>query len=471
MVQYWNEEIIRVTFIFDNGTKYVCESTSNKDDKVIVSCNKRQMEQINYNNIFGGINSNNFEVTVFDINNNLDMMNKQSPYYSYMRKGVKLVAEISYDDGVTFNNYGTFYVTEWVNSYYDGLQDVVTINSSDRLNYILNSDMPKLSMYSGTTISSLLTETLYKLGIDKNKIKIDKSLNYNLDYGVSDNEKVGYFLNDVCQAMCAVMIINDDNDVLVVPAISGYGSEYNLDSKYIISKSSSNNVNNIYNKVKLRYYKNVGSGFGDILTVNEKLDREINSFHNLLFSDKALDITEIKVDADDASVLDNIDIIDFSGYQNGIDIDINNKSGSDCDVTINVIGRYIKTSECYVYSDIEYTDNTQVISYELTNEYVQTEADAQRLANDIAKYIELMDTKIIIDTIYTPKLTCGDVLIFNDEDLGLVGRYKVIECYTSHGDEYTNQLTLISLKDTLWNDKLSWNDSKSWLENFALSQS
>ena len=470
-MQCWNDEIIKATLYFDNGKTYDCSNNSDYSDNLIVTSSKRQVEQVNYNNLFGGICSNEFSLTLYDDSNILNISNNSIPYYTYMRVGVKIIAKISYDNGVTFDDYGTFYVTEWGNSYFDGMINTVTINSCDRLQYIMNSDMPKLKAYSGVAISVLLTDTLTKLGIDKNKIKIDKSLDYNLIYGTSEDEKVGYFLNEVCQAMCAVMIIDDSDNILIVPALSGYGTKYNLDTNYIVDKKSSNNVNNIYSKVKLKYYKNVGQGFGDILTSNEILKHGVNEFHNLLFSNKALSISEIKIESDNDNALTSVEVTDFAGYQNGIDIIVYNGSKDDINVTINVIGDYIKTNENYVYSDIEYTDNKQSVSYDVTNQYVQTSYDAQLVADKLAKYIELMDTKITLDTIYTPKINCGDVLVFNDVEMNLVGKYKVISCYTLHSSNYNNEITLIPLRDTIWDDKLSWDDSKSWLENFGLSQS
>ena len=172
-MQCWNDEIIKATLYFDNGKTYECSNNSDYSDNLIVKSSKRQVEQVNYNNLFGGICSNEFSLTLYDASNILNISNNSSPYYTYMRVGVKIIAKISYDNGVTFDDYGTFYVTEWGNSYFDEMINTVTINSCDRLQYIMNSDMPKLKAYSGVAISVLLTDTLTKLGIDKNKIKIE----------------------------------------------------------------------------------------------------------------------------------------------------------------------------------------------------------------------------------------------------------------------------------------------------------
>ena len=83
-MQCWNDEIIKATLYFDNGKTYDCSNNSDYSDNLIVTSSKRQVEQVNYNNLFGGICSNEFSLTLYDASNILNISNNSSPYYTYM---------------------------------------------------------------------------------------------------------------------------------------------------------------------------------------------------------------------------------------------------------------------------------------------------------------------------------------------------------------------------------------------------
>ncbi len=458
----WNNEIIKAKFTFDNGKTYEVSSYSENNDKFITDSRKVDTEQISYTNLYGSVSSNVLTLSIFDINNYLDIENQNSPYYGYMRNGAKCELFISYDNH-KYENFGTYYVKSWSEMYRDGLHDICTIALVDELEYILNCDMPKLSAYSGVKAGDLIIKVLTGIGIKSSRIKIDKSLEINLLFGVTDDDKVGYFLNEICQALCAVIIIDKDNNILVVPALTGYGQVYELPDKYIESYETSNNQNNIYTKVKTRFAKRRGSRNGILLTDNIDVVAGENDFNSLSFSSKCLAVREIAVEDAD------IEINGFNAYQSAIDIDIDgNDNIENMDMTVS--GEYMIAVEKSVSSDINYTDSKLNTSYNIVNNYVQTEAEAQIVADKLARYIELMSKRITIRTIYTPAITTGDVLIF--EGANLYGRYKVIDTSTVFSEQYSKEITIIPLNTYgIWDDSKSWNDDLNWIENLALSQS
>lgn len=465
MVQCWNNEPIKVILTFDNGKTYET-STHSLSGYSVVSFNKNEEEQINYTNLFGSINSNEINMKLFDVLDRLNCENKKSPFYGYMRQGVEVKAYISYDDEETWEDYGTYYVTDWSGVYSNGFQDVVNIRAVDEMHYILNNDVPKLSTYSGIKADELIYRVLTGCGVDKNRIKIDKSLNTELRFGLAEDEKVGYFLNEICQALCAVAIINDHNEILIMPTLTGYNNYYDLDDKYIEIIENCNNNKSIYTNVKCRYNKRKGKSKGSILNDTVDLVVGTNNINNLEFGVSSLNIREIRVETEES-----IDIRSFSAYQNGIDIEIISDSAiEETDVTVS--GEYINSVEKYVKSEINYTDqkNNRKVSYEIFNRYVQCEEDAQIVADKMAKYIELMNHRIKLRTVYTPRIALGDILNFDNEFLQ--GKYKVIASNTSHGEVYEKNLTLIPCSTVgVWDDSKSWNDDANWLENLSLSLS
>lgn len=462
----WKNEPYKIRLTFDNKKIYEVESKYAGNDKYICSAIKDSTEQVNYTNIFGSISSNSFEVTIYDDKNYLDIENKKSPYYNYMRVGVKVEAFISYDKKASWSPYGTFYVTDWSNMYSNGSHDVVTIRAVDEMKYILNNDIPKLANYAGIRADELITRVLVGVGVSKDRIKIDNSLDTKLLFGVTEDQKVGYFLNDICQALCAVIIINDSNEILVMPALVGYNKQYVLGKSCIEQVVNKNNNKNIYTSVKCRYQKRKGKRNGAIMYDTLEIEAGNNKLNNLKFGMKALNIRELRFESDNNQLYMN----GFSAYQNGIDINLASISNIE-DVDITVSGEYITSIERYVESKINYSDhseNTRRVSYEMYNSYVQTEAEAQIIADKMARYIELNNRQITIKTVLSPKITVGDILTF-DNNL-LQGKYKVIADRVVLGAGYQKVLTIIPYNLLgVWDDSKSWNDDTNWIENIDLS--
>lgn len=463
MRQCWNDEPIKIVMYFDNGLTYETQTHSLSNNS-IVSFVKRKSEQTNFTNLFGSVTSTEISVKLFDVLDRLNIQNSGSPYYNYMGQGVEIKTYISYDNGTSWENYGTYYVSSWSGSFNNGFQDIVQIDAVDEMRYILNNDIPKLSTYSGIKAGELIKKVLVGIGIDAERIKIDKSLDTKLLFGVAEDQKVGYFLNDICQALCAVIIINDDNDILVMPALVGYGKEYNIGKECIEQVNNSNNNRNIYTYVKCKYNKRKGTQNGSILYDKVELKTGVNDFNNLKFSAKALNVREIRVESDNS-----IGFGGFTAYQDGIDIDLKSEVSED-DVDITVSGEYITSVEKYEISELNYTDkknDTRKVSYEMYNQYIQTSEEAKAICDKMARYIELNNRLIIMKTILSPMITVGDILNF-DNNL-LKGKYKVIEDRVVLGTEYTKILTLIPYDIlAVWEDDKVWDDDAMWIENISL---
>ena len=443
MKQCWDDEMIKIIMYFDNGLTYETQ-THSLGNNSIVSFRKREVEQVNYTNLFGSISSNEISIRLFDVLDRLNISNTESPYYRYMRQGVKIEAYISYLGGDYWQDYGTYYVESWSGVFSDGLQDIVQINAVDEMKYILNNDMPKLDVYSAVNIETLIKWVLSGCGVDAGRVYISPALDTSFKFGVTEDVKVGYFLNEVCQALCAVINITNSNMIKIVPALASYGNQYDLSSKYIESIENLTNTRNIYTKVKCLYDKRRGSRYGSLLYDNLELNNDEGHLNVLRFNKKALNIKEIRVESDNL-----ISFGGFMAYDRGMDAVIGNIKPEE-EVNITVSGDYITSSEKYTISDIEYADikNNRSVSYETYNKYIDTEAEAQAISDKLARFIELNNSKVRLRTIYTPKITLGDILTFSDSEL-LKGSYKVIGNETSHGTSYEKILTLIKYDGTV----------------------
>lgn len=461
MKQCWDDEPVKIIMYFDNGLTYETQ-THSLGNNSIISFRKKESEQLNYSNIFGSISSNEIYMTLFDVLDRLNSENKNSPYFNYMRHGVEIKAYISYDDGTSWDDYGTYYVSSWSGVFSDGFQDVVKISAVDEMQYILNNDIPKLSSYSGIKAGDLIKKVLVGCGVDASRIKISDSLNTSLLFGVAEDSKVGYFLNEICQALCAIININDKNEIIIEPALVGYNNQYDIDDAYIETVENLNNNKNIYTRVKCSYDKTKGKRNGSILYDTVELEAGKTDFNNLRFFNKALTVSEIRLETE-ADIYD----LRFTAYQNGIDLDVLSEKAEDVDIVLS--GKYLTTTEKYAISEIRYSDqkNNRTVSYDMYNKYIQTEAEAQVVSDTMARYIELNDRKIYMKTILSPRISIGDILNFDNELMQ--GKYKVIDNETVHGTAYEKNLTLIPYDIlAVWDDDKIWDDDAVWIENIGL---
>lgn len=463
--ELYNEENIKALFYFDNGLSYEVYLKDTNVEKFITYFNKIQTESKSYNSFFGSISSDSLVLNIFDSDNYLDINNCESPFFDYMRHGVKIELKIEDLKNNVYVPYGTFYVTKWSNSFFDGMQDVVEIQAEDELTYILGRDMPRLPAYSGVKASKLIIDVLVGCGIDKSRIKIDASLDYDLPFGTTEDDKVGYFLNSICSALCAVMVIDDNNDILIMNALSGYGKEWYME-ELPIKINGQNNNKSTYNRVKVTYDKAVGREVGTILDTMINIEGQVTEIDGLRFNNKMLSVLEISVEKDNISA----EVLDFSAYQNGIDLRV--KCLKDVEeMNLHIIGEKILTTRKYVTSDIEYSDrkNGRYVSLNIYNEYISKDEDARTIANLMANYISNMERQIDVECVYNAKIQKGDVMIF-DSDL-LRGAYKVIGSYVIFREDYISKISLIPLNRSIsWDDNKVWDDDIRWLDNYKLSQ-
>lgn len=458
----WSGQQLKVTFEFKNGLTYTTTTNSNSDTTNIVSASFKGQEQTQYNNIFGSVSSNNIVLQIWDANNYLDNSNLSSPYANYMEPGTKVVCKLI--SGSSESNFGTYRVTEWKSPWSDGIQEFVEITLSDELTYICNKDIPELPTYNGIYAGTLISTILVKLGIAQSRIHIDDDINTKRIVGVAPNEKVGYFLNDICKELCAIVEIDENDNIYIMKALSGYKNRYNITDIGDIIKAEKRAESLVpYTRVRVSYNKtgsdrcdSIGGYSKDI----ETSDKEIN---NISIGNRVQAIGAVILQFKNENT--PIALKSFSANQNTLDLSIACSSDIE-DIDFNIIGKYKKSNDKYVYSKIKYdgiftTDSN--ISYDMTSEYAETENDAQAIADNMARYIEMLYKKIELDTMLKPSISVGSILnISGIQSLMISGNYKVIESQVEFGEQYSHRLTVVPMNSALWDDSESWDDQTVW---------
>lgn len=443
-----NNEVIKVSIRFDNGKVYEVD-TLGSNTKCIMSFNTNDSEALLAGNPIGVISSNSADFSIYDFYGSLNINNKGSEYYGYMRNGAEVVVEIS-DDGIVYKPYGTYYVDSWTTDISDLSGRTSSISGLDRLQYIGNQEIPKLPAYSGIPVDILLKSVFNGLGLEDDEFYIDESLNKNLLFGVTKGAKVRDFLNTVSQALLARVTIGKDNKVRVVPATSVSGTVWTLDDVDIQNISFRHNESNIYNKVRVNYI-NPGDGSKDIMVQLSGLILKPgeNEFKNLEFNSKAIDVEQVYIETPDTveGSLVNIGSIKWTAYQSGIDVSILNNSGIEVkNCLLVVMGRVVLDVGASEMSDIQGADTKIANILDVDNYIIQDSGSAVELANKLSEYLSITNKIIDIDSALTPLAECGDSLSIVSDSLELNGEYKIIECNTTFGlGQYNKQVSLVKI--------------------------
>lgn len=455
----WSGEQLKATFYFNNNTTYVVSTLNTENNKEIVSASYKGQEQVQYNNLFGSVSSNTLRLDIWDMNNLLDSNNSSSPYYNYMRPGVKVVCQL-FKDGV-YEDYGTYYVNSWSAPWSNGSQEFVTIEAEDELTYICNFDIPKMPTYTGVRAGVLITNILNKIGIPNSRIFIDDDINVKKIIGVSPNTKLGYFLNDICQELCAIVEIDVHNNIYIMKAMSGYKNRYTLsDGDDIIKVSKDAYCDTPYTRVKLTYYKSGSNRYDMLGGYNKDIDLTDKNIPDISLGNRVQSIAAVVLQQPSTTV--DVLVTKFDGYQLGVDLGIDVDRALE-DADINIYGSYKKTNDKVIYSNIKYDGlltTGSTINYEMTSQYAETEIEAQAIADTMAHYIEMLYKKVNVESVIKPSINVGDIININSYNIN--GNYKVIASEVTFGEEYSHNLTLVPLNTALWDDSETWDDQISW---------
>lgn len=481
----------------DNTGKYIIE----EHETFITSFVTKENEADTFANPIGVMTSNSASISIFDSDNLLMPENDNSPYYKLMRNGAKLDFLISYDEGITWTEYGTYYATSWSTSYAKGGNDVAIIGCHDKIQYISNMNIPKLPAYSGTTIQELLVNlfiaidrltavnktsaelsgdvipddtlgnnndyytnnsevAVYKKTEGKWKMifYIDKDLNLSMYYGITVGAKVKETLNSIAQVLTAIVTIDRQGILRVLPSTETYGNAYTLYPEDLQNVQSNYNEANMYTEIEVNYNKVGDSTVKPMVSVNKQvLKIGHNEITGLKFNGKSLTIEDIFIDTDDTVDGHDVNITyTYQGYQDGGDIYVENNSGVEVPYSLVIGGRVINTTPSKVTVTIPDTDSKVKNPLRLNAAIVQNEDEALKYGTNAASHIVKTAKKVKVLTLMSEEITTGDIIIGQTGIPEFDKVYKVIGTNTTHGVGYLKTLDLIET------DKLKWSDVDIW---------
>lgn len=446
----WNGEPIKAIIKFSSADEYIVFSN------VIYDNSGNYIKSINFNfnegnsnvNPLGICTSNSISMQIYDTGDNLSPTNINSKYYGKIVNGVEIDLFISYD-GVNWDPYGVYFATSWSGGFSGGSHDLVYVSADDKLNTIGNYDLPELPAYGNVQAGDLIGNIMNGIGISTDKYTIDPSINKEMPFGLTPGNKVRDAFNNICQLLFARVIIDHQGIIRFVPALGVYttGNEITIDSGAIGSLSNKNNNNINYNKLKLRYLE-----AGDISrkTIFNDSTRTLEDGTNVItdinFQHRALSIEQVKILHNQTDKGAYINSVNYKGYQNGIQINIDVVNGPISDCQIIGEGLAVSTTDRYITVDI---DNSTIIggsTFEFDTKQMMSKSYANNLAINIKEYISTISRNVIIsNTVITPRVCIGDKLTIQNTGTMYDGEYKIIELSIEMGENYNLDATLIRL--------------------------
>jgi len=451
-------EQFRVKLTFDNGQIYEASTTNTEElDNIIINLKIQENEAYTAGTPMGIIDPNSCSIDIMDFSLNLLPTNTTSPYFGFMRNGVKVELFVSYDEGTSWEELGVYYTDGWQATKENGGFGLVTLSCTDGLSYIGNKEIPQLSAKISTDVVELLKDIFAKIGLTEEQYYIDPSLSLRMVFSIARGEKVRDVLNTIAQALVARITSNRAGVIEVRPAFpTDKTPKYKIttDGDFLENISLELNPDTVYNKVKLNYNQ-VDNQPSELLLqlTNVELKGGKNSlknyFRNLEISQNIISIDNIRVsfapDTDYTS--GSIGYVEYTASQGSIDIQINSTFPRSVYVNIEVYGQPAGSAESSVERDLIGTDQKVGNTLSIESYIIQDETVADAYIDKVVNYLYDMGQRYTANGLISTKLNTGDYLFIESDDINLNGNYLVTQIHIDIGEAtYSVNLGLVKLR-------------------------
>lgn len=442
-----NNEVYKLVIEFDNGGTYTALS-DNDSNSVLNSLDITESSAITSGNPTGILEPNYANFKIIDFSDTLLSTNQVSPYFGYMRNGVKCSLYVSYDGG-EFEPFGVYYTEDWQSEKSNGGYSEVSLSCVDNLEYIGNKELPPLPAYSGVNVIDMVKNIFKGIGLSEADYHIDETLSLTMIYAVTKSTTVREALNSISQALIARIYTDRAGIIQVVPAIPTKEVKYKVEDLYIESFNVQHNRISQYNKVKLLYNKIDNRPADTILELNNiHIIPGLNELKNLQINSNILSIDGVFIttEADEVSNLDKIEYIDYTAYQGGIDIAIFSNKTEGFYGNLEVIGRITGITDAFVESEIKGTDAKIANTLTLENPVIQDVGVAQTYVNNVAAYLSSMSQQVVFGGALCSMLGVQDYIEILSEDSTVAGTYLITQVNIVDGEAYGLTATAVKIK-------------------------
>lgn len=443
--------LYKCVLTFDNGQVFEVVSGDNASGAKIKGFHVDEKTAVTSGNPVGIMSPNSCNVVIFDPEYRLIPTNVNSPYYGYMRNGVKVNLYISYDFGETWEPLGEYFTEGWRVRKVNGGFEAAELTCTDKLTYIGNKDIPKLSAYAGVDVKGLLREIFLAVGLTESEFYIDPSLDLTMIYAITKGNKLREVLNTIAQSLIARVTVGRDGVVRVIPAFPSMEVVGVLGPTFLESLTVSHNQLAVYNKVKLSYNKVDNRPSEVLLSLNNVLiNPGVNDFSNLQTSQNILSIDGVYIEFEGNSTdfdKDRVEYIDYKASQRGIDIEIKSNATEPfyCDLTVE--GRTTGVTDAYVEKDVPGTDTKIGNTLSLESYVIQDESTAKSYVDKVVDYLYKMEQEVTISGLLSPKLEPSKYIQVETNNHITDGNYLITQFRLSLDEvSYSVSATLIKIR-------------------------
>lgn len=159
---------------------------------------------------FGDVTSNELELSLLNLDGMFNPKNEDSPYYGFIKRGVRIEAFIRPDEVDEWDPMGVFYVSDWNTSSSGTTADIIAY---DKLYSVLNAPVPAMPILKKIGFADFMRAYFSTFGVS---VEIDPAINFTLPYGYTsgytDNREL---LEDLMVAALADCYCKHDGNVVI----------------------------------------------------------------------------------------------------------------------------------------------------------------------------------------------------------------------------------------------------------------
>ncbi len=398
-------------------------------------------------NPFGIVSANSINIELIDNEKLFNIRNISSPYYGYVKEGMKIEYYMSIDGG-EFERAGIYYATSINSSSELGAINTVKISGADILQYIGNRPIGDIGIESNITVKQYLAKIFASAGLLEGEYVIDESLNKTVLYTYAVGSKYKDILNMIAQAFMCNIYVDRDGIIrcidlsqlhLVTPTFEFSGSSN------LMSCKIGTDINSNYNAVKVNYINPTLSDMTELIRVdNIAIPPGEYTLSSYKVNGQLFMIDYVKITSEDKTC--DVEVIDIQATQSDISLTLNNNGGKGVIVSIIVIGACVNDNSAFVEKIVDGADINNLKYLELQSNMIQDKSHAEEYCTKLLNYITQPVPYVQLNTRNNPLLRLGTICTVKSAvlDSDIVGMVCAINLGIS--EVYTSEIKVLNIE-------------------------
>lgn len=344
------------------------------------------------NSPFGDVTANILELSLLNSDGIFNPKNESSPYYGFIKRGIKIEAFIRPDEVEEWDPLGVYYVTDW-NTSTNGLSAEIT--AYDKIYSILNSPVPAMPILRSIKFADFMTRYF---ALFNATVIVDESISLVLPYGFTsgytDNREL---LEDLMVAAVADCFCRHDGRIVIrsKTAPRDVRAEF-TDNDQIISAAVKQSISTEYDSASVTNNVVQDSSEQEVLSVEAiAIVPGLNDTELIKFSKPG--VVSVRSVLAESNVV--VKPVSFKATPDTIKCTL--QSTSDASVKLVVKGTVLET-----VSSLLSTEGTSAV--EIDSSFVQDTENATRILRYVDSYVNA-DTPVLDLVIRgNPRIELGD---------------------------------------------------------------